>query len=318
MKLADLMVRSGDTAAIELGQKRMEDLLTASPDNVDALNTLALSEIELSKPEDAERRLNEALHKLPQNLKSSLELATLYLSQNKPEDAENILKKAARQAPRNADGAVALGELYLLTRRWSEAEGEFRPKAADPHYVPADLALARADLAEGKLQTALVTLNHLVAAHDRDADAQFLLALADTRAGNYQAAIAQYRKALALNPGDPVALNNLAYLLADVADQPDEALPYAQRALEAAPENADIACTPGWIFYRKGLYQNAALYLQKSVSNDQTIGRNDAIRKFHLAMAYLKLGDRKRGTDVLASALQQIPISRKPRWLAPF
>ena len=103
-------------------------------------------------------------------------------------------------------------------------------------------------------------------------------------------------------------MNNLAYLMVDFPDQADAALSYAQQAIEAAPDSSDVAGTLGWVLYRKGLYQSAGQYLENAVSNDQKSSETNAvIRKYHLAMTYLKLGDQKKGQDVLLQALQQDP-----------
>ncbi len=126
--------------------------------------------------------------------------------------------------------------------------------------------------------------------------------------GNNPSALAEYRKAAALSPSNPFILNNLAYLMIDLPDQADGALAYAQQAIEAAPDSPDVAGTLGWVLYRKGLYQNAVQYLEKAVSNDQKSSEpNAVIRRYHLAMTYLKLGDQKKGHEVLLQALRQDP-----------
>ena len=99
-----------------------------------------------------------------------------------------------------------------------------------------------------------------------------------------------------------IALNNLAYGLAEYANQPDEALQVASRAKELSPDNATIDDTLGWIYYRKGLYSNAVQYLENSVKREA-----NAKRHIHLAIAYPKQGDRGRGSDQLAAAMKRNP-----------
>ena len=86
-----------------------------------------------------------------------------------------------------------------------------------------------------------------------------MLAEIELQAGNSAAAIAQYRKVLEKDSRNLMALNGLAYLLADQANQPDEALQYAQQAKELAPNNAAVDDTLGWVYYCKGLYPIAAI-----------------------------------------------------------
>jgi Tfp pilus assembly protein PilF len=134
--------------------------------------------------------------------------------------------------------------------------------------------------------------------------------LADVESGtnNVELALAHYRKALELKPDNGEVLNNLAYLLADKTDQTAEALKYAQQAVEAMPENVDTMGTLGWALYRNGLYQQAQQQLQRASSKDtRPADPNAVIRKYHLAMAYLKVGERQKGLATLSEALHQNP-----------
>src|SRR5207253_7999163 len=124
-----------------------------------------------------------------------------------------------------------------------------------------------------------------------------------------RAAIDDFKSVLDREPENVVALNNLAYLLTEYAHQPDEALKYAQQARELAPANVDTQGTLGWVFYCKGLFPAAVQQLSDAVSRDGAAsGSNPAIRKYHLAMALLKAGDRERGRQTLNVALKMDPL----------
>jgi Tfp pilus assembly protein PilF len=96
-------------------------------------------------------------------------------------------------------------------------------------------------------------------------------------------------------------LNNLAYLLADNG-QADEALKYAQQALELAPDNPDFEDTLGWVLYHKGVYSTAVTHLKSAVSRG-----GSARQQYHLAMAYFKKGDADLGRAALQTALRRDP-----------
>jgi len=100
-----------------------------------------------------------------------------------------------------------------------------------------------------------------------------------------------------------VALNNLSLQLA--LDGPEEALGLAQQALQLAPENAAVQDTLGWIYYRRGNYRTATQYLKGAVAVDP-----NPRRQFHLALSYIKLGERGLGEDLLRTALRQDPSLR--------
>jgi len=73
------------------------------------------------------------------------------------------------------------------------------------------------------------------------------------------------------------------------ADNPDEALKYAQSAVELAPEAGFAQDTLGWVHYRKGIYDGALRCFDRAVQREPT-----AVNKYHLALAYSRTGD---GTD---------------------
>jgi Tfp pilus assembly protein PilF len=175
-------------------------------------------------------------------------------------------------------------------------------------YYPADLALAHLDIAEGKGDAARKSLSALIDRKAGRAEAHVMLASLDSNAGNQDAAIEHYRRVLEIDPRNAITLNNLAYLLAEKASQPDEALKYAEQAKEIAPASSEVDDTLGWIYYRKGNYPTAVKYLETATANKYletaTANSRMAVRKYHLAMAYLKAGDLKRGQQTLAAALK--------------
>ena len=77
---------------------------------------------------------------------------------------------------------------------------------------------------------------------------------------------------------------------------------YAQRAKELDPNNILVEDTLGWVLCRKGLYRTAIKYLEHADTEGPT-----ALGKYHLAIAYLKSGDRRRGLSVLAQARKLDP-----------
>ena len=99
-----------------------------------------------------------------------------------------------------------------------------------------------------------------------------------------------------------IALNNLASRLVSDTDQIDEALKYAQRAKELDPDNVVIEGSIGWVFYRKGLYDSAVVHLRNAVEKAPT-----ALRKYHLAMAYFRTGDRPNGRQMFEAARRMDP-----------
>jgi len=74
------------------------------------------------------------------------------------------------------------------------------------------------------------------------------------------------------------------------------------RQIEVAPDQPAYCDTLGWALYGQGLYAPAVQYLQRAAAD-----KGNAIWTYHLAMAYAKSGDLKRGRLTLQAALKQDP-----------
>jgi tetratricopeptide (TPR) repeat protein len=238
----------------------------------------------------------------PQETRALKLLFQTYAAQKQaPIGLQKVREYAAKQ-PASAVIQQSLGELLLANGDKAGARGAFEAaKKANPAMVGVDLLLANLDMSEGKRDEARRRLSAVVSAHPDNVAAQYLWAQLELADGKSGAAIEHYRKVLVLDEKNVPALNDLAYLLAE-ANQPDEALKYAQQAKEFAPENSAIDDTLGWTYYQKGMYSMAVTYLRSAVSRGAT-----ARRQYHLAMACLKAGDASEGHKALEAALKIDP-----------
>ena len=84
--------------------------------------------------------------------------------------------------------------------------------------------------------------------------ALFALALSYEATQEWDLAIERYRQIIAKNPNHVLALNNLAYSLTERKGNPDEALPYADRAYRASISDPVIGDTLAWTYYHLGKY----------------------------------------------------------------
>ena len=163
--------------------------------------------------------------------------------------------------------------------------------------------LAGLDFGEGKLDEARRTLTALLSTDPRNADAQMLLGQVEEASSKYGDAIEHYTKAVEANDTHIYALNNLAFALSRNSQQLDEALKYAQKARELAPESSQAQDTLGWVYYRKGLYQRAETELTGALAKDP----RPAIQ-YHLGLTYQGLGKTKEGSRLIAAALAVQPM----------
>jgi Flp pilus assembly protein TadD len=112
-----------------------------------------------------------------------------------------------------------------------------------------------------------------------------------------------YEQILKIRPDDAVALNNLAFAKAEEGLDLDQALTMAQRAVQAAPNSAELKDTLGWIYVKKNIPDDAIRIYRDLV---QTEPKN-AIFHYHYGMALSQKGDRAGAKIELEHALQFKP-----------
>jgi tetratricopeptide (TPR) repeat protein len=251
----------------------------------------------------ARASLEEALKINPADARALAELKATYDVQNQAAVAVEKVKEYAAREPRSAPVQNFLGTILLARGDHAGARSAFQAaKSAAPGWVEADLALTDADVLDGKLEDAQHRMQTVLAANPTNTQAHLKLGDVELLRADYQGAEKQFRVVLAAEPDNLQALNNLAYLIAEKGGQLSEALRYAQRAIELAPDRPEYSDTLGWVFYRQGLYPLAVRELERA-----TAKRADPTWEYHLAMAYAKAGDENRARSVLQSALKQNP-----------
>jgi Flp pilus assembly protein TadD len=145
---------------------------------------------------------------------------------------------------------------------------------------------AETRLAHGDSAGARKALEEVTAADPLMAGAQFQLALMLDAEGDRDGAIQRYRKVIAVQPNNAVALNNLAYALAVHKNQPEEARPFAERASRLAPREPTILDTFAWVEHLVGNHENAAKLIGAAVNG----GPTNAEVRLHAAFIYSASG----------------------------
>jgi tetratricopeptide (TPR) repeat protein len=293
----------GDMAEMRQGIDRG----LAAQKSADFLIQDGLWKLKVGNPTGARAALEEALKLDPSDLRALAALNQTYVAQkNAPAALQKVKEYAAGK--RSAPVQQFLGLMLMANGDRQGARTAFvTAKAADPQFLAADLSLVQIDVAEGHLDHAKATLESVLAKDAGNMTARQWLGNIKVMQGNEAAAIDDFEKVVAASP-DPQAANNLAYLLAEYRNQTDEALKLAQKAVEVAPTNASYSDTLGWVLYKKGLYNNAIPYFQRASADPENV-----VWKYHLAMAYAKAGDTKRGRSILEAALKvdsRVPEAR--------
>jgi tetratricopeptide (TPR) repeat protein len=239
----------------DLGSARAILLAKADPSGAPVAALARICE-EIGLNEDAERLLKRFVQEnqaaRPQ---TPLTLAAFYGRLGRTADALRVCEGVSHSVPTPAVGAVEVRVLYAASI----------PSPADAGKVGAWLEEA-AGKARGESRAALLQQ----------------LASVRNLQGNYAAAVELYRRALAENGKDALAMNNLAYLLSAREGKHDDALRLLDQAKKAIGPHLDLLDTEAIVRLNKGEVDTARKLLEEVV-----VAAPNASGYFHLAQVEL-------------------------------
>lgn len=142
--------------------------------------------------------------------------------------------------------------------------------------------------------------------HPGNAGALAILGTLEDSAGDRKKAEDYYKRALLIKPDQPVASNNLAYLMLLNGENIDVALTLAETARRMMPDSPSSADTLAWAYYYKGTYGYARDLLEDALKKNP----NSATMHYHLGMVYDKLMDKSSAAIHLKKAISLEPDSQ--------
>ena len=131
--------------------------------------------------------------------------------------------------------------------------------------------------------------------------ATLLMVMADsyTRQGRNADAETYYRQVIGQNPKDAVARNNLALLLALQGVKLDEALSFANQAVDILGPLGPVLDTRACVYLARGELEKALKDIEDAINDKET-----AVRFFHQAEIYQQLGKENSARTAMFKAVQ--------------
>ncbi len=158
--------------------------------------------------------------------------------------------------------------------------------------------------AKGQYQAAIAEWNRVLALDPKDDRAQNNLGAALAATGSLDEAIPHFEKALVLNPGSDEVQTSFGAALAQKG-RIDEAIPHYQKALEINPESPEANSSLGAALAQKGRVDEAIPYFQKALEL-----KPDYLEACtNLAAALLQKGDSGGAVQYFQKALKLKPGS---------
>ena len=185
----------------------------------------------------------EAVNRLPNDRNLKLVLAGQLADSGEADKALAEAKSLLKGGPDDREVYLALAQMNSRLKRWDDAEQNIN-KALE-----------------------------LAAKPDEKEYVNFTLAAMYERQKKYDLAEDTFKKVLANDPNNAVALNYLGYMLADRGLRLEEALGYIKKAVQLDPQNGAYLDSLGWAYFKMGNYVLAEENLRRAAEkeNDPTV-----------------------------------------------
>ena len=280
-------------------------LAAAMPESAAPLMLAAQAHLAAKDYAGATEALRKALTLQPDSLDVHRGAIAVLLAAGKPEDAIADARALQKARPAEAVGYVFEGEVLVAQSKYAEAA---RAYAEALKREPSPLLAVRQHLlleTAGKAGDADAAAARWVRDNPKDTVVRLYLAERDLRQKDYTAAAKRYRDVLTLQPENPVALNNLGWVLSQLGDP--AAVGYAEKAYSLAPNRPEIADTLGWMLVERGDLKRGVELLRKAAAD----APNAPQIQLHYAKALIKSGDKagaRRELEQLQQGPEQSPV----------
>jgi len=303
-----------ESAAL-MGEKRfadsrtlLDEMLKAYPNSPDVLYQMGLVNLADRKFKEAEEAFRRSYQLNPANSRGLMGVVETYMAQNKPDQAIAMLQAEADKSPHRVDYRLALATAAVLSGKFDMAVNQYQlvlNALGNDAKGRADvyLRLGETYRRKGDLTNAVTALEQAKKILPENAVVLSTLALALDGSGRKNEAQQAYEAAIKADQNNGVALNNLAFLIADSGGDLERALTLAQRAKQLLPNVAEVSDTLGLIYLRKNLSDNAIDIFRDLVTKQP----NKSTFRYHLGMALSQKGDKPRAVQELQQALKESP-----------
>ncbi|MBS0346800.1 MAG: PEP-CTERM system TPR-repeat protein PrsT [Proteobacteria bacterium] len=212
--------------------------------------------------------------------------------------AEGLQQALARRTANGAEALRLAGDIALARRQPAEARRLYLAALGKSPSAPLVLQAVNASFRAGEGDKGVTLLEDWLRAHPDDVPVHAAAAEAYLRLNRLGEARKAYEWLIARDPQNAEVANNLAQVLLRQNDR--GAVAMAERAARAAPGDANVLDTLGWVRVRNGVMDGG---LQNLRDASQRAPESRDIR-YHLAWALDRIGRKDEARAELAAALR--------------
>ena len=251
----------------------------------------------MNDPNDLRAQIATAYAQEALNLNPDMDIARRFIgstlaARGRFEDSNAVLIKLKKSATGYLDAQMQIADNDIRLKRPADAQAILQQVLKErPEWVDAHVALGDILRNDKKFNEAVTSYNSaLKAAGDTRTNWAILYSrgIAFERNKNWDAAEADFRKALELRPDDPNILNYLGYSYLDRGVKLPEARQLIESAYKQRPNDGYIIDSFGWALFMNGEYDKAVQNLERAIESTPSDGTINE----HLGDAYWRVGRR--------------------------
>lgn len=294
----------------DAARKVFEDITKSAPKFGDAY--LQLGSLDMAQKNYSAARENfihsRALS--PNDMRPVMGEAQSYLAEKQPDKALAVFQAQVAAQPERADLLKAYASLKSQLGQYDGAEADYKKllgsfKESTSETAQTYAALGQLYARKGDYNLSISWLEKARTLEPNSTRLLLVLAAAYDHVGRTRDAQAAYRSALAQDPANVQALNNLAFSLAQNNTDLNEALTLANKAKQSMPDSPDVEDTLGFIYVKKNMPDAAVEEYRKITAKYPA---NPGFH-YHYCMALSAKGDKAGAQKECNAALADKPAS---------
>jgi tetratricopeptide (TPR) repeat protein len=312
-----------------------KDILDKHPNNIRAALELGYLYHKNGRLDEAQRLFADLGARSLQEFEVILKVIQIYIDTKRYDDAVIVLEGMLKGAPESSDLHYIEGVAFYGNNNNDKAMRAFKKvKPRTRFFQDAAVHISYLYQEQGNINTAIDFLKDVLKNDPENPEFMYYLGTFYEESEKYEAAEQYLKQAIGIEPErakfyfrlgvvydkwghkeksmeamkttiklDPKhanALNYLGYTYADLGRNLDEAERLIKEALKYKPNDGYITDSLGWVYYKKGRYQEALKLLIRAIE----LVPDDPIMLEHLGDTYLKTNDEKNALKYYRQSLK--------------
>ncbi len=288
----------------------LKELCELDPNDLETVTLLASTYITTGEPQKAVSILRKQITTCDLSTRRKCRLAlamALYKAGDKIE-AQKEFDSLLESEPNDPRLLIAQTQLLKEEKLWSQLNlkvVDWYKKHPNDSQTPVIIARDLMVVDNNEARRTAEDIIRLILKNDPVCtEAIRILAILLEMVGRSTESAELYQQLIELEPENPIAINNLAWIMSEHKGQYQQALQLAQKGLNLAPNYIDLLETRGVVYYRLGEYNKAMQDLTKCLELYPGSTPQYVAASFHLARVFDKLGKKDEALKYLNQALR--------------